>query len=150
MLVLAITVATGCLAWLLFANYKTKWPVVQAGRASEIGLALNAYNERHGTYPDSLKVLVSSGQISAEKFSELQFQESPMADRKPWVYHKPRSIHDIAIVSPSLVIPWRGSSGISIVARPDGSGEASGASKTPLIRSPIMEETEHVVGGNGG
>lgn len=128
-LALVVTMAAGCFAWLSYSNQKETWSDVQVQRGRELAMLVNDYREKNGAYPDSLYELVRAGQISAEKFEVLRFQESPMAPRRPWNYEKPALRYDFGITSPSLIFPWRGSSGRSIRINPDGSGEVSVANK---------------------
>jgi hypothetical protein len=126
-------------AWLFYSNQKATWSGVQVQRGRELAMLAHDYRVKNGAYPDSLHELVRSGQVSAEKFEALRFQESPMAPRLSWTYEKPALRHAFGITSPSPIIPWRGSSGRSIRINPDGSGEVSAANKFPPTASGISK-----------
>lgn len=140
---LTVILAIVCLVWFQSAKGRARtceWPSVQMHRAIELCLALANYHNQHGTYPESLESLVSSSNISADTLRELMFQDTPLGDRQYWIYHNPIFNSDIAIVSLRPVIPWAGSTGDYITARPDGSGEMIGAAKVLIIESLIKRQ----------
>ena len=102
---------------------RRNWPSVQIQSAIAIMKVVAQYRDDHGSYPNSLQVLVSSGQISEDRYHQLLFQAVPHECRKTWIYHPPTDATSVAIVSPEPVIPWRGSHGFFITARADGGGE---------------------------
>ena len=102
---------------------RRNWPSVQIQNASAIMKVIAQYRDDHGSYPNSLEVLVSSGQISEHRYNQLLFQDRPHGGRKAWIYHPPTTASSVTLVSPDPVIPWRGSRGVIVTARADGGGE---------------------------
>jgi hypothetical protein len=126
---------------------RRNWPSVQMQSAIAIMKVVAQYRDDHGSYPNSLEVLVSSGQISEDQYHKLMFQDRRHGNRKAWIYHPPTTASSVAIVSPNPVIPWSGSGGVFITARADGGGELIATGKIHDIAFRLDKETEQAVDG---
>ena len=127
---------------LITREQRRNWDSVQIQRAIAIMGAVAQYRNDHGGYPNSLELLVSSGQIPVDRYHQLMFQDRPHGTRKAWIYHPPSTASSIAIVSPDPVIPWGGSHGVFITARADGGGELIAAAKVHEIDFSPNAKTE--------
>jgi len=106
-----------------------EWPEKQLENAVTLGKALSIYHDANGSYPDRLFDLVDGGVIPSDQFVGLQFRSTPSARPEEWLYHRPDSLGDIAIVAPVWTYPWSGHAGYRAAARADGGGELIPSSK---------------------
>ncbi len=110
-------------------SVQREWPGKQLESAVTLGKALSIYHDAHGSYPDRLSDLVDGGVIPMDQFVGLQFRSTPRARPEEWLYHRPESLGDIAIVAPASTYPWSGHAGYRAAARADGGGELIPGSK---------------------
>lgn len=120
---LILLIALVCFAFVHIRETKRAWPRRQLDGATVLGAGIGRYREVHGSYPERLAGLVTSGQMSAERYEKLMFRSSPLAARQEWLYQRPEAVGDIPIVAPEWLSPWRGHSGCRAIARTDGGGE---------------------------
>lgn len=138
-----LLIGTGSYAWLASNKAKQRvWPSIQMERAIELATLVSDYRSQNGDFPSSLDLLVASGMISKKRFAGLQFQTLPNEKRSAWIYRPPSTITDFAIVSPDVVIPWKGSFGIFIVASPDGGAQMIDYSKRTSIESLLTYQAK--------
>jgi hypothetical protein len=104
-------------------SVQREWPGKQLESAVRLGKALSIYHDAHGSYPDRLSDLIDAGVIPVDQFVGLQFRATPSARPEEWLYHRPESLGDIAIVAPVLTYPLSGHAGYRATARADGGGE---------------------------
>ena len=110
-------------------SVQREWPEKQLESAVTLGKALSIYHEAHGSYPARLSYLVDGGVLSMNQFVGVKFRSTPRARPEEWLYHRPESPGDIAIVAPVTTYPWNGHAGYRAIARADGGGELIGSSK---------------------
>lgn len=106
-----------------------EWPAKQLQNAATLAIALTAYQQQHGKYPERLSELVDAGLVRAEDYHNLRFRATARAQPEDWLYHRPSGLSDIAIAAPALLFPWDGHAGERAIAYPDGSGGLVGAAK---------------------
>jgi len=124
---LLVIVVCGFTAHARFAQ--RGWPEKQLESAVTLGKGLSRYHDAHGSYPERLSDLVVGGVIPMEQFVGLQFRSSPRARPEEWLYQRPESHGDIAIVAPVATYPWSGHGGYRATARADGGGELIAGAK---------------------
>ena len=110
-------------------NAQRQWPSEQLQNAITLSAALSTYQQNHGSFPARLEDLVAGGTLGDEAFQRLQFRAGPRAQPEHWLYKTPEKISDIAIVSPTAIVPWEGHSGYTVTARADGGGELISGTK---------------------
>jgi hypothetical protein len=114
-------------------SVQSGWPFQQLQQACTLGTALSIFHNTHGRYPERLSELVEGGVIPMEEFAGLQFRATPRARPEKWLYHRPESLGEIAIVSPVLMNPGSGVSGFRVTARAGGGGELIPGTKSSRI-----------------
>ena len=99
------------------------WPAKQLENATTLGRALADFRRSYGTYPENLFSLVEGSTVTYEEFRNLRFSASPGSQPQEWLYNRPKSKSETAIVAPDWVFPWDGHSGYRVTASADGGGE---------------------------
>ena len=134
-------IMAGIASWYVLDRERQRhWHGNQMRRCAALANLLYQYEQKKGYYPESLRDLEINGLISPSDYQNLMFQESPQAASKEWQYYRPSSLTGIALLSKQPIYPWKGSSGIYIIGRPDGSVESFSDAKLAHYMKTIQAE----------
>lgn len=127
------------LYWHLYQiGQQREWPVKQLESARGLARASIVYHKTEGEYPKQLEDLVHKGTLTQNDFEGLLFQRAPGSPSEPWLYRPASSGTDFSIVSPRMVFPWSGHSGVWIAVRADGSGQLLAKAKSKWLPEWVM------------
>jgi hypothetical protein len=138
-----VAIVAGILSWYVTNRERQKnWPRTQSVRCVALANLLYKYEQKNGSYPESLRDLVDKGLISSTEYQKLMFQDSPRAKAIEWRYFQPSSLTKFALLSKQPIYPWKGSSGVYIIGKPDGYCESIGESKLSWYMKMIQAEQD--------
>ncbi len=85
---------------------QSEWAAVQSKRCAALGVILYRYFESHGSYPDELEQLVTSGFMTEARYGGLMFQEKRNSEPLEWQYRNPGTSHHYLLFSGKSVKSW--------------------------------------------